>query len=187
MANVAAGVPSNAPKVIVPLIDASCAYPSMNSLTSPMVIRPSNTQETAPAGLLDVPPAAGMRSPMVRSPARPAAGVEVPGKYQPCIRSSNSMPTPSGNCASRNGLSSVLAGSSLRVIRAPRGRRRGAGEIPTLHPLVEQHAHADGQLRVEERLQQRVGGQFPPRQPGGGVIEAELGVSLRAGLRKEQP
>src|ERR1019366_1618798 len=96
MANVAAFIPSNSPNVIVPLIDASWAYPSINSLTSPMVIRPANTQETEPAGLvdvpldvpLDVPAPAGMRPPMVRSPARPGAGVKTPGKYQPSIRSS---------------------------------------------------------------------------------------------------
>ena len=45
---------------------------------------------------------------MVRSPSRPAAGVDTPGKYQP------------------------------------------------YHLFVEGHADAIGQLRIEERLQQRV-------------------------------
>jgi len=46
-----------------------------------------------------------------------AEGVATPGKYQPFICSSNSMPTPSGSCASRNGLKSVFVGSCFAVIR----------------------------------------------------------------------
>jgi hypothetical protein len=81
------------------------------------------------------PPDAGMRLPMVRSPARPGAGV------------------------------------------------KNAGEIPAVHLFVEQHAHAVGQLRVEERLQQRVLRQILPGHLGERVVEAEL----PAGLRMEQP
>ena len=102
------------------VVKSSCPTASVAAIVSNVVSVPVKSD-------CDVPPSVGELGAnppnppafviIVRSPARPAAGVKAPGKYQPFICSSNSMPTPSGNCTLRNGLSSVLVGSSFSPIR----------------------------------------------------------------------
>ena len=55
-----------------------------------------------------------------------------------------------GDCARRVARRRNAAADG-EIAGAPRGRREDAGEIPALHLLVEHHAHAVRQLRVQER------------------------------------